>query len=167
MGLKESGLRGSLRNVSVGVDTIPDDVVIRPDDDEDFEADAERFDGLVVKLLDDWGSIGQIISNLTENATIAVLNDEDGNEIESVDVEGLSSGDSFTFDNVNLKDGDEVQIVLSNLSESWTVGRADGTRDTYPISSEKIEIVAIIEDGNRREDADARAVNNIGNTGID
>ena len=38
MGLKESGLRGSLRNVSVGIDAIPD-VVLLPD-----ENDLDNFD---------------------------------------------------------------------------------------------------------------------------
>ena len=40
MGLKESGLRGSLRNVSVGIAAIPDTVVLRPESDDldNFEA---------------------------------------------------------------------------------------------------------------------------------
>ena len=37
MGLKESGLRGSLRNVSVGIDAIPDSVVTRHDSTEEPE----------------------------------------------------------------------------------------------------------------------------------
>ena len=40
MGLKESGLRGSLRNVSVGIDAIPDSVVTRPDSN-----DLDHFSG--------------------------------------------------------------------------------------------------------------------------
>ena len=55
MGLKESGLRGSLRNVSVGIDAIPDPLVkwsrVNPDSGAVFEGltdidDADGRDGL-------------------------------------------------------------------------------------------------------------------------
>ena len=46
MGLKESGLRGSLRSVSTGVRAIPDSVVLQPDagDLTHFFGDTEKYD---------------------------------------------------------------------------------------------------------------------------
>ena len=52
MGLKESGLRGSLRNVSVGIDAIPDSVV------DDFERDDP---------LDDWSQETDVWDVETDN----------------------------------------------------------------------------------------------------
>ena len=45
MGLKESGLRGSLRNVSVGIDAIPDSVILLPESDDldHFGGDTGQF----------------------------------------------------------------------------------------------------------------------------
>ena len=46
MGLKESGLRGSLRNVSVGIDAIPDSVVAQ------FDATEEPSTGSITSITD-------------------------------------------------------------------------------------------------------------------
>ena len=47
MGLKESGLRGSLRNVSVGIDAIPDSVVYQSIIGEQEQSEGETIDTLV------------------------------------------------------------------------------------------------------------------------
>ena len=46
MGLKESGLRGSLRNVSVGIDAIPDKLILQPKEDDlnNFNGDTNEWD---------------------------------------------------------------------------------------------------------------------------
>ena len=44
MGLKESGLRGSLRNVSVGIDAIPDGYPILQALDRDSQIEAQLED---------------------------------------------------------------------------------------------------------------------------
>ena len=164
MGLKESGLRGSLRNVSVGIDAIPDTVTSRPDDDDSFSDDRTRGKEIVLKS--DWPSIGARISNNTSGPTIARLYEYDSdtdsyNEIATVDVSGLSAGDPFAFDDVDLKDGDTHAIGLDAEGSSWDVGFfSDG--DDFPYEGEDLDITGRFFDGDV-DQVQTQAVNDVGN----
>ena len=161
MGLKESGLRGSLRNVSVGIDAIPDSVVSRPDDTESVERDEEL--GFVVELKDGWPSIGAEISSLTSGQTTAYLREEDGTLIESQDISSLEAGDAFTFDDVNLTDGEKYQITLDADGSDYTQGKI--TDRGYPYTSDDIDIISRAINGESDEN-DESCINNIGNVGF-
>ena len=97
MGLKESGLRGSLRNVSVGIDAIPDSVV------DDFErGDLDPYSG-------DLGSFGVTQTNVPEGDFALEIDDASAEEvIYSEPDDGLDyypqKGDVFVC---LLKDPDE------------------------------------------------------------
>ena len=159
MGLKESGLRGSLRSVSTGVG-IPDSVVSRDRDDSSFDRDAGEVRGQRVDLKTSWRSIGAKISDNTSGVTQAELLDDDDNVINTVNISDLSAGDAFTFDNVELSEG-VYEIIVGNPDSSWTNG---GTQDVdYPYTTKDIDIISTA-DG--RTDF-ATAVNDIGNVGFD
>ena len=166
MGLKESGLRGSLRNVSVGIDAIPDSVVSRPEDND--SGTTSDMEGLQLTLKTDYPDIGSIISNNTEGAETAYLydTDEDGvpnNELATADVSDKNSGDAFGFKNVDLKEGDVVAILLDANGSSWTRGLAFDEAD-FPYVGEDIDITATIPNINEaREDNFVRVINDIGN----
>ena len=137
MGLKEPGLRGSLRNVSVGIDAIPDSVVSRPDDNDDFSTDDER--GLEIETKAEWPSIAARISNNTSGATRAYLRETDETLIQDVDISGKSSGDIVVFEDVNLDETATYWITHDAEGGSYTAGFSDGATD-YPYTSDDIDI---------------------------
>ena len=146
---------------------IPDSVVSRPDDDNTSTA-PNKF-GLVVQMQVDASAIGSEISNLTEDVTRGYLYEIDGDSlgdlIQDVDVSDKSAGDAFTFDDVNLTDGEEYGIVLDAEGDEWTIGNFDGGHE-YPYTSDDLDIVARIGAGGV-DDGRPNGVNNIGNVGFD
>ena len=166
MGLKESGLRGSLRNVSVGIDAIPDSEVTRPADDVSFDT-SDKY-GLVFGVDSEWPSIGATISSQTSGATRAELYQEsDASLLGSVDISSLGSDDSFTFDGVDLQPGD-YRIVLDAEGASWTNGNVTEENISFPISSSDNEIT-LTDGAFKTTDTTGRgyAVVTIGNVGFD
>jgi len=146
------------------VSAIPDSVVSREEDDGDGTTSNQL--GLEVELKSDWPSIGAEISNLTSGATRAYLQDDSGSDIDSIDISDKSSGDSFTFDDVNLPSGERYRIVLDAEGSDYTRGFAsDG--DNYPYTTEDIDITGVVLDGDISTSDQARGVNHIGNVGFD
>jgi hypothetical protein len=142
---------------------IPDSVVSRPDDDDSFSNMDEE--GMEIELKSDWPSIGARISNNTIGATRAYLRESDGTAITDIDISGLSSGDAFTFDDVNLSSGNRYWITLSAEGSSWTLGFRNGA-DNYPYTSDDIDITARVLDGSSTQQGNAWAINDIGNVGF-
>ena len=159
MGLKEAGLRGSLRSVSTGV---PDSVVSRPDDDASTTDDRER--GLQIETKTEWPSIGARISNNTAGATTAYLREDDGTEIDSLDISNLDTGDAFTFDDVDLEADTKYRIVIDAGGSDYTVGFFGGDTD-YPYTSEDVDITSAITDGSTTNSP--LTVNDVGDVGFD
>ena len=150
--------------MSVGIDAIPDSVVSREDDDGDGTTSNQL--GLEIELKSDWLSIGAEISNLTSGATRAYLQDDSGSDIDIIDISDKSSGDAFTFDDVELDSGEIYRIVLDAEGSDYTRGFAgDGTN--YPYTTDDIDITGVVLDGDISTSDEARAVNNIGNVGFD
>ena len=143
---------------------IPDSVASRPNDDNSTNATGES--GLEIETKTEWPSIGARISNNTTEATTAYLRTNDSTLIESVDISTLSSGDTFTFDSVDLAANSTFRITLDAGGNEFTAGFILGGTD-YPYTSEDIDITARIFDGGDPEDSSAVAVNDIGNTGFD
>ena len=94
MGLKESGLRGSLRNVSVSIDAIPDSVVTQ----YEFEDDSDTS-----TAIDSVGDNNATLSEPTYNDTIVKVgsnalefdgSDDELNSTSAVDL--VASGDTET-----------------------------------------------------------------------
>ena len=152
--------------LSVAVDDIPDSVVSRPDDDS-TSTGRDDVQGMEIELKSDWPSIGARISNNSSGADTARLYDSDTrSQIDSVDISGLSSGDAFTFDDVNLESGEKYIIFLDG--SDWTLGFRDN-ESNYPYTSDDIDITGNVSgDTGASVDTDlpVQAINDIGNTGF-
>ena len=163
MGLKESGLRGSLRSVSTGVAAIPDSVTSRPQDDDSTTSDFDA--GFQIELKNDWPSIAVRISNETSGVTRAYLyeddNDDAGSLIEDIDISGKSSGDTFAFNDVDLQNGGKYWIAVDAEGSDWERGFADGA-DDYPYVGDDLDITDRYVAGGANTGA-ATALNDIGN----
>ena len=144
--------------MSVAADDIPDSVASRPDDDQTRNVSSEQ--GLTIEIKDDWPSIGVEISELCEDFTKAYLREMDGTLIEDIDIAGLSSNESFTFDDVNLEDGNKYTITMDAEGSDYTVGRLSSF--DYPYTSDFVDIVADQTDS----DNEPRGFVKVGNVGF-
>ena len=128
MGLKESGLRGSLRNVSVGIDAIPDETLYRHNGSETETVDGETVDPWpdIVGDVDLAAFNSPTLQEGSLNGTDAVLTDgiDDGLEyapnlasdvtepltkIFALSVESEPDGENIWRDNVG--GNNEIQIT--------------------------------------------------------
>ena len=164
MGLKEAGLRGSLRSVSTGVGAIPDSVASRPNDDSTQQRDGTE--GLEIEAKDNWPSIGCRISENTSGVTMAYLEETNEELIQSVDISGLSSGESFTFEDVNLLEGEKYFIRLDAEGDEYTLGFYDEPGG-YPFESDAVDITGRVNDDGNVDTDRPRSINDVGNTGFD
>ena len=158
------------RSISDGsiISSIPDSVVERPADNSTV-SDDDRLAGLPIETKTKWTSIGVTISQNTTGLTRAYLEDEDGNELDAVDISDLSSGDVFTFEDVNLQ-SDEIYLILGDAEGStYDSGQNDGSEGDYPFTSDDVDIIGAVTDNNRQIETDqqARLFNSIGNVGFD
>lgn len=148
---------------------IPDSVVSRETDDG-TATDDDRDGGLVIQTKADWPSIGARLSANTTGATRAYLyRDDDPTDdsaitlIADIDISGLSSGDAFTFDNVDLPSGNEYWITLD--AEGSTYDRGFFSASNYEYTTSDIDIIGRILDGSRSANVPT-AVNDVGNVGF-
>ena len=123
MGLKESGLRGSLRNVSVGIDAIPDSVVNHWPHDE----------GTGTTLNDNEGTVDGTISG----ATWTALEDAVGGQYLEYD------GDE---NNTSLGD-DPVNYIYNGDYTFTTFIRPDSSSGRNTIWAQENGIIVRFEDG--------------------
>ena len=146
---------------------IPDSVVSRPDDDSTAPG-RDDVQGMEIELKSDWPSIGGRISNNSSGADTARLYDSDTrSQIDSVDISGLSSGDAFTFDDVNLESGKKYIIFLDGAN--WTLGFRDN-ESNYPYTSDDVDITGNVSESTNASvytDDVVQAIDDIGNTGFD
>ena len=114
------------------ISAIPDSVVERPDDDSsNSETDAR---GLKFTTTEFWPDFQGRISSLTSDVSTAYITETDGSIIDTVDISDLSSGEVFTFTEIDLPSGEYI-ITLDNDGNSYTNGRYDET-DQYPYTSD-------------------------------
>ena len=112
MGLKESGLRGSLRNVSVGIVAIPDSDVYLHDDWGDNQLTSDREDagetthnGVTGFYRPEWTIVsgsptvvdGQLVMETGQISVSANLNDDEPITLELDNLTVLDGGTSFPF----------------------------------------------------------------------
>ena len=157
MGLKESGLRGSLRSVSTGVGVTPDSVTSRPEDNNTTTGDFQA--GFEISLTSDWPSIAARISQNTSGQTTAYLREDDDTLIDSQDISALSAGDTFSFDGVNLSSGQNYFITIDAGGSDYTLGINNDVE--YPFEGDDLDIVARYFDG----DTDTTNVINLNDIG--
>ena len=181
MGLKESGLRGSLRNVSVGIDAIPDDAIAQYDATQESYADGESFSTITDQIGD---------ADMTGGSGEFTTSGINGNA--SFDLNGFSSAfsadgnliieDSFTcLTVVELIDDDPQGRILDrdagNLSLYWNNGEKwqfnDISGDDDPVvgsNDSSKQLIGITKDGSTntiREDGvemDSRSDTSTGGT---
>jgi len=161
IGAARAGLR------SVQGDAIPDSVVSRPNDNKST-SDITGQSGLEIETKSVWPSIGARISDKTSGATEAQLRDNNASVIATVDISGLSSGDTFVFDGVDLAANTTYQITLDAGGSVYTPGINDTSegQQSYPYTSDDVNITARIFDGNNPNEFAVIAVNDIGDTGF-
>ena len=156
MGLKESGLRGSLRNVSVGIDAIPDTSVSRPDDEDVGEGETVKR-GLVINSDISWPSIDAKLSANVSGLTKAyIYESEGGNLIGDKDISDLSSGDVFRFDDVDLDPDTDYNLVGDAEGSEYT--RGDLRDADFPFESEDGDL-RIVDGGINEDDTISTASN--------
>jgi len=153
-----TGGTGGLQNLSV-ISGVPNSVASRPTD-EDF-ASSSASDGLRIETKSEWPSIGAKLSANTSNVTDAVLTRvSDGTEIDRVDVSGLSAGDAFTFDDVNLAANEKFDMELENTSGDFSNGYNSSV--SFPYTTTDVDIIGRAGGGTNL----AASLNDIGNTGF-
>ena len=143
MGLKKSGLRGSLRNVSVGIDAIPDFLVSRPDDNSTQSGETKAF-GVEITTTETWEKIDAKISSNVDGATRALINrvddraNEDFERIATKDISDLSAGDAFRFDDLSedITDDETYQFLLDADNNDYVRGWYDED-DQFPYNSDE------------------------------
>ena len=130
MGLKESGLRGSLRNVSVGIDAIPESGLLH-----DYN------------VLDQSGSQGNIVSTFTDSAG---SNDLSGNgtyqesqingrdtilmdgveDVFSGEPANFGPGNEYTYAGVcQFSSVDSGAAIFGNRGDEWAILSLEGTTE--------------------------------------
>ena len=163
MGLKEAGLRGSLRNVSVGINAIPDSVASYPSDTSDATLNGSR--GVVFVLSDNFDRIGMRISDMSEDFTrLRIYDYDEGDYVKSKDVSDLNAGDTTRLD-YNFKSETDYGLEIDAEGSDWTFGFSSGA-DDYPYESDDVDIISRSDDGSQTENS-AGAINDVGNTGFD
>ena len=103
-------------------DAIRDSVVSRPNDGNTTGFDSTDEAGVIISSSDTLESIGcRLSANVSNQETADIIRFSDSTVLDSVDISGLSAGDVFTFDQVNLSADTEYAIAVS-ASSSWTSG---------------------------------------------
>lgn len=164
VGVYEGGVRYGAHD-PLELNAIPDSVVSRPDDDSTFTQSISA--GLVIQPASDFDAIAARISANTSGTTRARLYDYDPNVdayVMTVDISGLSAGDTFSFD-YNFKAGSEYGFELDDDGVSYRSGFI--TAIAYPYTSSDIDIIARSENGTQIDDgtpsSNVANINDIGN----
>jgi len=111
---------------------IPDSVVSRSDDDDTVDL-TDKF-GLRFNSTVEWPSIGGEISSNTANiSTVYVYRVSDGILMGSADVSGITSGETFTVDNIDLSADTDYAIVADNNGSTHSMGHKNSA--SYPFTS--------------------------------
>lgn len=159
MGLKESGLRGSLRNVSVATFSVPDTVTSRPNDDStDSSGTITSKRGVEIDPNGDFRAVGARISQNTSGVSRAYLRRvSDLTTLDETDLSGVSTGDAFRLD-ADINQGTKYEIVVDAEGSSYTLGFASNTSGTT-YTGEDIDITDGRAGGSSNN---TQAVNDVG-----
>ena len=137
MGLKEPGLRGSLRNVSVGIDAIPDSVVSRPQDDQ-TTTQATKL-GVRFEVANSYNAIdGRLSANISGQTTAYIHRVSDASLLGEEDISALSAGDAFRV-SADLDPSEQYNFVIDAGGSDMDHGFiADAS---FPFTSTDVDIV--------------------------
>ena len=127
---------------------IPDTRVSRPED-EDNLTDFDNQFGIEVSVSQDWPDFdGRISANVSGFST-AYIFEQDETQIASVDISGLSNGDVFTFEGVDLKNGNNYLLAIDNDGANYDPGFYDPDEGELPFVSDdgNLEIVGGVNIG--------------------
>jgi len=139
---------------------IPDSVTSRPDDNDSISLSRPR--GLVIEMKDDFAGINCRISGNSSGFSRARIYDfSNGEYIEAVDISDKSAGDIIEL-RAELINGQEYGIEIDNNGSSWTAG-FNNTANDYPYSGDDLDIIGNADDGTKRTETEAMAINDIGN----
>lgn len=140
---------------------IPDEMVSRPSDDGTGDRSDDKT-GSRIEIFTDYDAMAARLSANTSGATRAYLIDVSDNytTIADTDISGLSAGDPFKFDNVDLVSGQKYDIVVDAEGGSWDAGFLSGSSFPYT-SSVEINIIDGVVNGSTG--FEAQVVNDVGN----
>jgi len=141
---------------------IPDGSASRGADEQNTTLSGEA--GFEIELFADWQSIGVKISSQTTGFSTAYLRDSGGSQITQQDISGLTSGDTFTFNDVNLQSGNKYRIVIDNGGSDYTGGY--DTNINYPYTSPNLNITARVFNGSTDTTNNEFNILEIGNVGF-
>ena len=151
MGLKESGLRGSLRNVSVGIDAIPDSVVSRPADDGANTGVTNPI-GLRMDFGTEWPTEIDVKTggfwdsgNDAETAKVILLDENDNHDktIGETDVSDVGPNEIVTIPlDETISENEKYDIVADAENDFGVGGYFDETDFPYQSDDNNISIIA-------------------------
>lgn len=120
----------------------PDSVVSRPQDDNTLTGVvAEDEYGIRISTSQSWESIDARLSANGTNRRYGVLRRvSDDTVLDEVDIDSLSSGDVFTFSNVNLSANEEYDINVKGIFE-WDSGNLQDASFPFVSSDGELEII--------------------------
>jgi len=125
--------------------------------------------GVVIETKSLWPSIGATIGNITSGVTTAYLhfhtnNNTIGSLIATTSLSGLSSGDSFAFQNVNIGANDEYAILVDAGGSSYSMGFGN---QAFPQTSADVDVIGGEDPASSTTDTkSARGIIQVGNVGI-
>ena len=158
----DSNLRAwkTISDYSIVASSIPDLVVTRAKDNNTISNSNKR--GIEIHTKTQWQSIGaRLSSNVSGVSKAEIIEISTGNILQTVNISGLSSGDTFTFDNVELESGKNYSIIAWDEGNGHNSG-TNNTSDTY--TSDDLDIVGGIRQGT--VSADYSNIVEVGNIGF-
>ena len=169
------GLKRSLRNVSVGIDAIPDSVVERPEDDDTGSTAATS--GVIFKSTKEWPKIGAKVSaNEGNDANVAevyrIKDDDSVTLIGQLEETDIKAGFEFSVELDEPVDTEHEHLIGLRQDDFEVYTRGRNRNVEYPIFSDDdvLELVegARIEDGDLlRDGGDTQSILKIGAVGFD
>lgn len=128
---------------------IPSSVVSRTQDDNVSTGLAEKR-GLAFVSDDDWAEIEGVISANTVGLTTAyIYRISDQTLMDSVDISGLSAGDTFRFDNAGLSANTDYAMVADAGGANYDGGQLEPQNFPYESSDSRLRIIGrVVEQNN-------------------
>lgn len=115
------------------------DSVATRDDDDGTNTNSDRR-GVKITTKSEWPSIGCKLSQNVAGVTEAqLIRWSDGVVLDKVDISGLSAGDTYTHDDVNLPANTDFALVAWDGGNDYTEGFDDDP--SYPYESDDVDII--------------------------
>lgn len=151
---------------STEISAIPDSMVSRPSDDSSGSY-TDQY-GVIINSKVNWPSIGVQLSSNTGSgvSTAYIYRVSDSTLIQSTDISGLSGGDAFIFDQVNLSADTDYAIVVDNNGSSYTGGFVRSFSPPYTSADGDLTIVDGAKYSNQNSNINANNIETVGDVGF-